>query len=154
MLSVFRIVHVLSALLFFGGLLPVTFLFGMVMRQTDASARLAGLRLLGAANRAFLLPGSILSGLSGFALSGMKPVSIGGTPWLMAAVVLYVIAFVLSMAVLAPHSRRLVQAAAAALKSGSGVEVDALARRPLPRAARAIVGVAGLAIAVLMTWRP
>jgi hypothetical protein len=152
--DVIRFVHVLSALLFFGGLLPCTCLFGGVLRLREPAARLAGLRLLSSANRRFMLPGSILSGLSGFAISGMQHVSIGAHPWLMASVVLYLFSFVASMMVLAPHSRRLVAAAEAAMKSGSSAELDALAAKPVPRWTRALVGLAGVAIAALMVWRP
>jgi uncharacterized membrane protein len=149
-----RFVHVLSALLFFGGLLPCTCLLGGVLRLREPAARLAGLRLLSSANRRFMLPGSILSGLSGFALSGMKPVPIGAHPWLMASVALYLLSFVASMAVLAPHSKRLVAAAEAAVQSGASAELDGLAAKPVPRWTRVGVGLAGVAIGVLMVWRP
>jgi uncharacterized membrane protein len=154
MLPVFRSLHVISALLFFGGLLPVACLMGGVLRQREPAARLAGLKLLITANRRFLLPGSILAGLTGFACSGMKHVPILSTGWLLASVALYLVAMVASMAVLAPFTRRLLAAAEAAVKSGSSAEVDALAAQPLQRWARVLVALCGVAVAVLMVWRP
>ena len=154
MLFAVRVVHVLSALLFFGGLLPVVCLPGVVRRQTHPAARLAGLKLLGSANRRFMLPGSILSGLSGFALSGLKALSLGAHAWLLASVALWALAMVGGMAVLAPHSRRMVRAAEAAVQTGSLAECDALADAAVPRVTRLVIGFAGLAIAALMLVRP
>jgi uncharacterized membrane protein len=154
MLPVFRSLHVISALLFFGGLMPVACLMGGVLRQREPAARLAGLKLLVTANRRFLLPGSILAGLTGFAYSGMKHVPILSTGWLLASVVAYLVAMVASMAVLAPFTRRVLAAAEAAVNSGSSAEVDALAALPLQRGARVLVALCGVAVAVLMVWRP
>jgi hypothetical protein len=58
------------------------------------------------------------------------------------------------MAILAPYSRRLLKAAEAGVASGSGAELDALAAQPLQRVTRLVVGLCGVAIAVLMVWRP
>jgi uncharacterized membrane protein len=154
MSPVFRALHVISALLFFGGLMPVSCLMGGVLRQRDPAARLAGLKLLVTANRRFLMPGSILAGLTGFAYAGVKHVSVMGTGWLAASVVIYLVAMAASMAVLAPHSRRLLAAAESATRGGSSAEVDALAALPVQRFARVLVALCGVAVAVLMVWRP
>ncbi len=154
MVSAIRFVHVLSALFFFGGLLPYVFLYGRALRQPDRPGRLAALRVLSAANRSFMLPGSILSGLTGFALSGAKHVPITRTPWLLASVLLYLLAFLASMMILAPHTRRVLRAVDVARDPGAETEALTLARDVFPRAVRLLVGLAGIAIAVLMITRP
>lgn len=155
LLPMLRLLHVASVAVFFGGLLPLTVVGPAVLRESNLDGRLAGMRLLILLNRGLLLPGSILAGLTGFALSGMSHLPVFRTPWLSAALVMYLFAMVSSMAVLAPHSARLLKAASDAAANPAHPDAfPGLAAAPVPRLIRAVNGLLGVGILILMVLRP
>lgn len=155
LLPVFQLVHVVSVVMFFGGLLPMTILAPRVLGERNPDARLAGVRLLILLNRGLLMPGSILAGLTGFALAGAAHLPVFRTPWLCASLVMYLVAMVTSMAVLAPHTARLLAAASdAAAHPDRPDTFPELAAAPVPKLMRAVNALLAAGILILMVLRP
>jgi len=148
----FRLLHVLSAVIFFGGLIPVHFLYPVALRQSDRGARVGALRVVLLASRVFLSPGSILLLITGFGLAGTAHASLR-QPWLLAAVVLYLLAAIPTMAILPRHGRAVLKAAEEAAKNPTAPDpVPAVAANPLAAAVRMFSFIAAWIILGLMVW--
>ncbi len=144
-------IHILVSFMFFGGLLPVQILGPRAIGAQDPATRLALLGAIRSLNLALLMPGSLLAGITGFALAGMRHIPMT-TPWLLASIVLYLVSFVLSVAVIGPWSQRLVVAAREARSLSGEDRFQAIAREPLPGIARIVTGVSGFTIVLLMLF--
>ena len=149
-----RFLHILSAAIFFGGLVPYHFLYPVALRQSDRAVRLGALRVVALVSRVFLSPGSILLLLSGFALSGVLHVSMRQV-WLETAVAIYLVASIASMVVLPRHTRALLRAAEEAARNPSAPDpVPTLAAERVPAAVRAVLFYAGMIVLGLMVLHP
>ena len=140
------VIHVVLAIFLIG---PLVAAANQVARELRAGS--AGtVRLLA---RTVTIYGwaSLLVGIVGFGLVRDRFSFSDG--WLITSIVLFVVASVLVLALLAPLLRR----AAAAAPTGTGTGAAAGDTAALARRAAALAGIASLcyvAIAVLMTWKP
>jgi uncharacterized membrane protein len=143
--TLFTVLHVVGAVFIVGpmAILPQTGL--RALRAGDAGA----VRTIAKSTRIFSII-SVVVALLGFALVGMADpkyhLSIL-TPWLLVAIIAYVIALVLSLALVVPALRR----------AGEGLSASAPAPAGLYRRVAIGSGVSSLlllVVVVLMVWRP
>ncbi len=148
--NIVRLLHIVSVCMLLAGQVPLMLLMPGVATEADPKVRVSGLRMLKRLNLGLLMPGSILAGLTGFALSGMKHVPIT-TPWLAISLALYLAAMVLGMGVLAPWMKKLVAAAEAeAGGAPAGTFRAAATGSPLPMIARTATTVLTVALLLMM----
>ncbi|MCD2444133.1 DUF2269 domain-containing protein [Agromyces sp. SYSU K20354] len=97
---------------------------------------------------------SLIVFLLGFGAMGMADEEFGltfTTPWILWSIILYVIAFVLSVFVVVPAMRKAAEALAGDAGSGDGA---AQAGYPAIAAGSGIVSLLLVAVVVLMVWKP
>jgi len=148
--NIVRLLHILSVLMLISGQWPLMMLMKGVVMETDPRVRLSGLKMMRRLNMGLLMPGSILAGITGFALAGIRHIPMT-TPWLLSSIVLYVIALGLSMGVLKPWMKRLMVAAEAEAGGAAAGTFQAVAMAsPAPLIARAATALITTALLVLM----
>ncbi len=141
--TVFSILHVATAVFIVGpmAILPMT---GLRALRTGNAAQAAGL----ARSTTVFTWLSVLTFLLGFGVLGMAPKQYHlsmFTPWVLSSIVLYIIAFALTMFLVVPQ---LTKAAAAAGGEGKPAGYSAIS------AGSGIVALLLVAVVVLMVWKP
>jgi uncharacterized membrane protein len=97
---------------------------------------------------------SLLTFLFGFGAMAMAPEEFGltfTTPWILWSIILYVIAFLLSVFLVVPSMRKAAEALSGDAGSGSGA---AQAGYPAIAAGSGVVSLLLVAVVVLMVWKP
>ncbi|MFN8530426.1 MAG: hypothetical protein U0670_17630 [Anaerolineae bacterium] len=132
--DIFLILHILSVVMWLGGFVASFALRGLLRSsselQQQITLKLALLRIGGIGGAiggmGILITGFGLIGVDRFGFLGLM----GTTPtWLFIKQIVYIIAFVLAMALINPQSRKVGAALAAAVRSGDLSEVRALEPR-------------------------
>ena len=146
--------HVLGAIVAFGPGFASMVVGPMVAKEPQYANFYARSQALAA--RRLVTPISITLAITGIGMilvRGWANIT-GGTHWLEAAILLYVIAVVLSMAVLAPASRKLVALTSQPPAPGAGPSPEAMAAAGRVRMAGIALSVLVVVITFLMIAKP
>ncbi len=110
-LAILLFLHVAGAIIAFGPLFAFMFL-GPMARREPMHVNFA-VRFQSRVSRRLVLPLAVFQGITGLLIVWRTQINILTTPWLLVAIVLYIIALTIAFAVLIPTANKLIEATSA-----------------------------------------
>ncbi len=150
--NVLRLLHTLSLFVMVGGLVATLLPLLQTWRTGDLERQVAAVEVADTAKIVALVPGTILTGISGFVWAVEQEYDFITTGWLLALTIVYLFAVVICLPLLNFGLRRVQLLAMQAQKKGEGVTPEL--REALADNVPLVFGLTMLATVPVMAWLP